>query len=407
MFIITIQSTFEEVIESVKSGSVASESFWIARRDANKDELQYFDILVSLDANKEVFFEGKAENGEKVEFVTLSSDIYHVTVLSAQKSETYVLRAPKTKKSNCRTRNISLSEMNPINRNLFLGSLNGGICIYETIKNEEVGIISDAHYLSVSKLLLLPSGKVLMSIGDDFTIKLWDLSTDETPTVSTRSFMKQSKEITGVAIIGRGRNFASGSKDGTVNVWECSSGRVVTTFCRISNRSDPVNCLTITTSNNEPIENEFRASLLFECHQKVVFVGYELGLIQQYSIARNCATGIKLEHSAAVTSIASVETYIIAGYADGRVVVWDWLLEKKHFLVLNPNFPVAHISVKKSPGPKSVHFQLSNGPETLLDVDFNTESKEFDFTFLVGFKEMFTVLLIRECVSTGEEVAIF
>lgn len=408
MFIITIQSSFEKVIESVKSNEIGSEKFWLARRlhGANEPQ-QFFTVNVSL-ADNDITFEGEAEDATtSLKFHQLSEHDYKIDIIDVNGGEEYHLRAPKDKYEFLNIGKITLSDLSTANNQMYLGDLDGSIYAYDASTRTLQCKLQNAYYSSINRICAFPSGKVLLSVGDYYSIKLWDFSAEEAPKTATRSFVKHTKPITDVALIGRGRNFASSSEDGSVILWECSTGGIVSTFRRISNLSDPAKCLTVARSEKEPRDNQFRSELLYECEQVVVFVGYELGVIQQYSVARNCPTDVRVKHDSAVTSICSSGDYVVAGFANGHVLVWNWVLDEKHSIDFDPTQPVEHLHVM-SANDNAVVFQLSNGAETLLSVRLDVApTPRFSVTILVGFDEMFEVNLVGTCVSTAQEVAIF
>ncbi|WPK27558.1 hypothetical protein PUMCH_004951 [Australozyma saopauloensis] len=409
MFVVTIQNSFEDVINDVETGNIASESFWVARRDATIDELQqYFSVEVSLDGNKSLKFNGKAENPlQTFDFKPLSESLYSVTITEKNQSSTYTLKRPTLKYPVSEYGLITLAVGLESGLEIILGTLNGNISFYDTSEKKALTTLAEAHYSTVTHLGLFPSEKVLLSVGDDLCIHLWDLVNINSLTKPTRTFMKHKKTITDAALIGRGRNFVTSSEDGSVIVWECSTGNAVSIFRRITDHSDIVKCVAIATSSSEPLENQFRPELLFDCKQQVVFAGYELGLVQQYSIAQNCATEVKHKRDYSVSSICAIGDFLITGYEDGIVQVWDWVKNTVHLLSLCENHPVTHLrgAIESS---ELLQFELSNGPEVLLSVVFNKNSGQVETTYLVGFMEMFQVLLVAaNCISTEEEVAVF
>lgn len=401
MEIITIQDSFQEIIAEVRKGVVGFESFWLALRNSTTDQLRNYTVTATLDESKNVIFNTVAENdGQLVTFTAASARNFNVALKGEESTETLHLLTPKYRRAFPGKGTITAAEFANGN-GVFLGSSNGTIYVYDTICKETTHEWQ-AHYLDVTHIRLLPSGKVLLTVGNDFRVNLWDLS--ERSKVPTKTFLKQKKRITDLAVIGRGRNFLTSSEDGTVAVWECASQSVVTTYRQASSLSDSANCIALTVSATEPEENQFRSDFLFECRQQVLFVGYQLGLIQQYSVARNCATSIKYSREAPVTSITTLAKYVIAGFSDGYVLVWDWFSDRQYSLVLDRNHSIEHIRVTSE---HKVEFQLSNGPENLMLIHFNEETNEITKTYLIGFKEMFRVQVTGACVATKEEFGLF
>lgn len=407
MYIITIQESFEEVIEAVKAKEIDFEKFWLARRPHGSDGvLQFFSVGVSA-TKDDLKFEAESEDSKiSLTFAQLAEHTYKVIIVDSHGSEEYHLRTPKQKDVFKSLGKITLSDLSAVNNHMYLGALDGNIYVY-SLCTKSLTPLQKVYRSSVNRLLTFPSGKVLLSVGDYYVINLWDFSSEGiVPDRATRTFKKHMKPITDIAVIGRGRNFLSSSDDGTVMLWECSTESVVTTFRRISAHTDPVKCIALSSSRTEPLENQFRPDMLYECRQVVVFAGYELGYVQQYSIAQNCATNVRFKHTAAVTSICSTGDYVIAGFADGRVLVWNWVSDEKHFLDLDPTQAVEHLYLRNTKGV--IEFEISNGPEMLLSIQWDANAPfKFAVTYLVGFQEMFEVTLVGACISTDKEVAIF
>lgn len=162
--------------------------------------------------------------------------------------------------------------------------------------------------------------------------------------------------------------------------------------------------------------------LLHGCQNAYVFVGYQLGTIQQFSVAGHFQTGVKFHRSAEVTSLKTEPSYLIAGYADGVLRVYDVSETKgtsdssgasKHAskfweLQLNPNFAIDRLGVKgRGSGASKLKVVVSNGPELLVEVSFDGAS--FHCTQLVGLSEMFRAVHIdcsgdKVFVTTGSEI---
>lgn len=381
MAIVNIQDSVEEVISDVESKSIESESIWLARRfSGDEDHQEFFQIKVSLDSNGKLVFECP-----DVTFSRSSLHNYMVTI----KGECYELVSP-TSKINMANDGVSAVAMTKDEQLIIVGNENGDIVQYDTSSHQKTWEVKEAHYGPIVKLVVFPSDKVLLSVGDDFQTKLWAL--DPNTTTSTRTFLDQKKEITDAALIGKGRNFMTASLDHSVDLWECSTGKVVSKFQRIDNMNDPCTCLTISsTAEKIPVGESVGGDLLFECEDKVVYVGYASGTIQQFSVAGHFQTQVKYQFDSGVSSISTFGDHVVAGYENGRVVVWREL--GSYILELNENFSVRNVTVEKWDGNRAV-MVVSNGPDLLLRITFDSSEGSFKYKYLVGLSELFRVELV-------------
>jgi proteasomal ATPase-associated factor 1 len=95
--------------------------------------------------------------------------------------------------------------------------------------------IPKLHLSTLTSLHFFPSSRVLLTAGADFTLMIFpaDPPTDSSSTASAvpvRTLKGHTHTITATTIISRGRNVVSAAKDGTVQLWDVSSG---TQICSI------------------------------------------------------------------------------------------------------------------------------------------------------------------------------
>lgn len=381
MAIVNIQDSFEEVISDVESKRIESESIWLARRfSGNEDHQEFFQIEVALDASGKLKFECPDVTFSKTDLYRYSVEI---------KGDKYELEAA-TSKIDMAKDGVTAVVMTKDEQRLIVGNENGDLVQYDTSTHEKISQIKEAHFGRIIKLVVFPSDKVLLSVGSDFQTKLWTL--DSATTTATRTFLDQKKEITDIALIGKGRNFMTASLDQSVDLWECSTGKVVSKFQRIDDMNDPCTCLAISTTSEKVAPSDLvGGDLLFECEDKVVYVGYASGTIQQFSVGGHFQTRVKYPYDAGVSSLATFGDHVVAGYDNGRVVVWREL--GSYTLELNENYKVRNICVEKWDGVRAV-MVVSNGPDLLLRITFDSSEGTFKYKYLVGLSELFRVELV-------------
>ena len=109
----------------------------------------------------------------------------------------------------------------PHNGNFVVGGDNRSLLFYSPTKGKLLFDISDAHEGYVRSLAVHPIENLLLSCSDDFTIKLWNISTNCT---LIKTFDFHSGLVMDVKWNPRENNtFASCSMDGTVVFWDISS----------------------------------------------------------------------------------------------------------------------------------------------------------------------------------------
>lgn len=406
--IITVQDTIEDVIADVKSKSVQTESIWIARRFSdNEDHQEFYKVQVSLENGKLQF------DSSDIQFIPRGNHRYAIVI----KNDLYEVEALQYRfdTSDGAVTALTVTQNGSM---LIVGTSSGDIVIYDAETRQKVRRIAGAHFAGISRLLMMPSDQALLSVGRDFQIRLWLLENGSETTTAVRTFLGQKAQISDVATIGKGRNFLSLSLDGLVNLWECGSGKVVLSFRRIDNLEDPCTCIAVSTVGDLPGQKD--DPLLFECGDKVVYVGYESGLIQQFSVGGHYQTGVKLRPSSdtfrsgenvSVSSIVILGNCVAAGYSNGTLVVFDVEKGQEHLLELNKNYPVENLCVEKCDENESV-VVASNGPDMLLRIHFESETGSFRYRYLVGLPELFQVELIAHnskgtVVASNDQIAVY
>ncbi|KAF3992576.1 hypothetical protein FT663_02229 [Candidozyma haemuli var. vulneris] len=390
MKLVTAQKEILTIIQEVESGESKEDKIWIAVRDStDEDHSDYGDVKV----------EG-SESG-----MQLSCEGFTITRKGPQ---AFLIEPPgrlcTAPSQSIDIRSVSAVALTKSTKTLLVGTEQGSLKRFDTTTRKEVAKIENAHYSNVTLLRTFPSDKVLLSVGSDFQIKIWDIELEEDK--SARTFRHQNKRITDVALIGGGRNFISTSEDGSAVLWECGSGKVVSTFLRIGNHKDPALCVVVCSTDSALSASDILAGeSQYECEDKVMYVGYGSGIIQEFRIASHSQTSVKFKRSkdSPVTALVSPDEHtLVAGYEDGTIVVWDRDAQRaKHEVSFNPSFPISNMTIRAS---NTLVFD--NGPESLLTMDLNS----LDVGQLIGFTEAFTVQSIAAVnktivVATGDEIA--
>ena len=121
--------------------------------------------------------------------------------------------------------------------------------------------IPKLHLSTVTYLQFFPSSRVLLTAGADFTLTILPAelpSADSSSPVAIPAPVRtlkghHTRAITSTAIISRGRNVVSGAKDGTVRLWDVSSGTQIYSFGTGKGKYIPVTAMDIGPRGATPV----------------------------------------------------------------------------------------------------------------------------------------------------------
>ena len=128
------------------------------------------------------------------------------------------------------------------------------------------------------------SGLVVLSAGADMRIKIWSASTGDCPVTLT----EHTQPVTDTAIVARGKNIISVSKDGSVRLWSCGESKCIGI---LASGLDQLNCCDITDQSSfHPLDLPDRDDTELNCPEvdtedKVLAVGSEVGQVQIINVA--------------------------------------------------------------------------------------------------------------------------
>lgn len=390
MKLVTIQESFEDVIENATNieSENSRETFWVAERD-----------MESMDGEQELYEVNPditLEGNNNIQLLKIARKEYQLNIFERKYNLKSVEKCLKLVNENITALAISNNNI------LGIGTSAGRILIYN-LKNEQLlNTITNPHMAGVTKLRIFPSDEVIISVSEDLTIRIWSLKSSQ----CVREFKNHFKEITDIKLIGlAGRNFLTSSRDGALNLYECGSGKVIFKFQRIQNQQDAVNCIALGALDSKVKTSE----LEFETEGKCVYAGYESGIIQQYDLAGHKSTNSSFCHplSASVTSLDIISHFLVSGYLDGSLKIWDISANSLMFgSSFNPNYPIDLIKVVGyNEGLQEIKFIIYNGPETLLELNVSLKlrniSKVIHYVGLPELSQITTIDKNNESIIVG------
>lgn len=376
MQFITVQDTFVDVIQDVEDGTVEQESFWVSRRTSEESEQELFYINVAKEDNQVKF-----TNLEGVVFIQFSLKNRRRFKLKIG-DDSYVLQAAES----WHTFDSVMSLASTSNK-LIMGTIQGTYIVYDLKEKKIVKEVKGAHAANIEHIRVFPSQQVILTVGLDLQMKIWLLENDSQ--IPAKVLKGHTLGITSIEFIGNGRNYLTGSLDGAVNLWECGSGSLVYSFRRIDNLQDPVNCIATVElpkpwSIKEPLTDKE-----FDTVGRELYVGYESGIIQSFDVGYHSQLRKRLVgfEGVAVTSMVISGKYIIAGYGNGHILVWEQET-KKIDVSLSPH-RIAHLTVLNE-SEHQLQVLVTNGADLILKVNIDVENGTHSITYMVGVPELFT-----------------
>ncbi|CDO91916.1 unnamed protein product [Kluyveromyces dobzhanskii CBS 2104] len=360
----SICSEFDNILEDVRTENVPSEKIWVTK--SSWEPLYDFEFDVNLDLKGEVgFYRRKSDkfSATKVSFDRVSAHLYELSSYSGSgkttKTKLATFQSPKRRfRLPSDIESVDLTSIHNTNAfdpevRLVCGDSNGGVYVFKGDRGcgngplQPLVKLPEAHASHVTKTRFFPNGHGILSSSIDMQLKIWD-SLDGT---ALRTFVGHTRAVNDFAMIDRGRNFVSGSSDGSLKLWECSTAACIFTV----KSDDGVNCVSLadykgcTDSSSSGIGLDH--SCEYNTEGKAVFAGHDSGIISFHDIynRKKIFDIPSVDRSSCVSlSCPSAESgshYLFAGYSNGIVLSWDTRDVSKpvETLFVNENDPVSKL----------------------------------------------------------------
>ncbi len=185
------------------------------------------------------------------------------------------------------------------------GSSNGNVALW----NLDTGGLRrtfSAHPGGVNALTISPDGEILVTGGEDGTVKLWHFATGltsgEFPLLQT--LKGHSNAVLSVAISPNAETIASGSWDSQVKIWDLKTGALLQT---LSGHSQMVTAMAISPDG------------------RILASGSKDSTVKLWDLETGALVRTLKGHSLAILSIAisSDGELIATGSADGTIAIWQ------------------------------------------------------------------------------------
>ncbi|TYJ55340.1 hypothetical protein B9479_003954 [Cryptococcus floricola] len=242
---IDIQHDTTAVFDDVEQGSVVKEDFWVSGYQTESTSV-HGRVKVEYEDGGRISVTPR--DGVQVDRITQSDFIVDISSLSISRRAVHfpkqVIHPPYKKKSDLDPPlQINDLSINPKTPHIVVGGPDGYCAILPTsisanVKKEAVKL--EGHVGDVRSVQWFPSGEVILTASSDLSLRIFGLTG-----VNPRTFRGHTRAITSSLIIGVGKNVLSGSKDGTVRLWDVAQGKEVRQWAVGGNKLYPAEGLTL------------------------------------------------------------------------------------------------------------------------------------------------------------------
>lgn len=341
-----VQHDFETVVTDVREGTVSSEDFWISCYHQNEPSV-HGKVRAELDEKDRHLVLLKGRDGVQIERGGQHSYLVSCPQLGITKTRVTVpsrtYPSPKTNSDPRVPAKITAFDVSPDGSQIATGYDDGTVILESTSvpTKKFQNVTPRIHVSYVSSLRFFPSSRVLLTAGADFTLHVLSAEQAEAsaPVSPVRSMKGHSRVVTDTAIVSKGRNVISSAKDGTIRLWDVSSGKSIKTLGSMGwagvnaislgetgnsafgrphpDGEDPMDLTSQTNAFVDPREVETAGKVVFAALQNGSFEVFDLGTknsVHNYEVGRRSLNAI---------SYSAAHGLLVTGSADGVVTLFD------------------------------------------------------------------------------------
>ncbi|PIC50388.1 hypothetical protein B9Z55_001304 [Caenorhabditis nigoni] len=216
----------------------------------------------------------------------------------------------------------------------------GNLVIASAIRAEALRVL-EGHIMDVYRCMYFPSGLVVLSGGMDMTVKIWAVDSGK----CAATLKGHTQAVTGLGIIGVGREVLSCSNDGTARMWECRDSKTVKIWNfekgRCVDLSVSVDCsrfavicesnfLSVIDLHGDQVRRDIKlpsepSALCFSNDEagEIVFVGFEDGSVGAYNVAQQRLIGQIKTQKSSVKCLKYFCNRLLVAFNDGGVFAYS------------------------------------------------------------------------------------
>ncbi|PIL24960.1 hypothetical protein GSI_12847 [Ganoderma sinense ZZ0214-1] len=246
--ICTIQHDFQTaVIRDVVDGTLPEDNFWVSCYKHGEPSV-HGKVSAALDEQNRDLVLFEAHDG--VEFKDYGKSTFSISCPSLDVHETRIA-VPNTSFLSIaefgKSTQITAFDVSPDGSQLATGYHDGSVYIRPASSaNAPPSATAKVHLSTVTSLRFFPSSRVILTSGADFSLSILPADPPESSPYTTtkvnaaRTLRGHTRAVTSTGIVARGRNVLSGSKDGTVRLWDIPSAAQIRSLAAGTNHFVPV-----------------------------------------------------------------------------------------------------------------------------------------------------------------------
>ena len=243
-----------------------------------------------------------------------------LTVSVKNSNQNYKIVAPDTTFNSIHQKSISSLDVS--SGGLGISAGNDGIFVWESENGLIRRKLEIGHLGDINSVRLFPSGVVALTSGTDMRLKISSAEDGSNPV----TLSGHTAAITNTAIIERGRNVLSVSKDGSIRLWNCGLQKTIEPNIEIN---DCINDVDITETglncilnNDEEMESDENEEI--GTRGKILVVGTENGSVNLVDLkGRQIITSKKFSAAVNCVKFLEHENFLVVGLQDGQILVLD------------------------------------------------------------------------------------
>lgn len=343
--IATVQHDFETVVTDVREGTVPSEDFWVSCYHENEPSV-HGKVRAELDERNRHLVLLTGRDGVQIERGDQHSYLVSCPQLGITKRRVVIPNrtyASSNTDSNPRTpTKITAFDVSPDGSQIATGYDDGTVILESTSvpTKKFQNVTPKIHVSYVSSLRFFPSSRVLLTAGADFTLHILPAEQVEAtaPVSPARTLKGHTRLVTDTAIVSKGRNVLSSSKDGTIRLWDVSSGKSIKTLgsmgwagvnaISLGETGDPVFGQPHPDGEGNPVVSDSQTFIdprEVETTGKAVFAALQNGSFEVFDLgSKNSVHNYEVGKRALNTiAYSAAHSLLVTGSTDGTVTAFD------------------------------------------------------------------------------------
>lgn len=185
--------------------------------------------------------------------------------------------------------------------------------VWDSKSNGNALLEYSGHVSDINKVYFFPSGVVLVSCSLDMQIKIVCADTGSNP----RTLIGHTRSVTDIAIVSRGRNIISVSKDCRALLWNVGESKIISQLLKTD---FPILCCDLTSTSLSLPKQESVSDLEIDTEDKLLLIGCEGGDVFVVAVeSRKIVHHTKLEADVKCARFCDPNSFAL-GLSNGKTI---------------------------------------------------------------------------------------